>query len=61
MKEFLGQGYSVDEVTQAYVEALSRYCATKIHPKTKGFISKNDGSARAPRFLVHFFDLLCKT
>ena len=34
---------------------LSRYQNTS---KNKGFIS--DGSARSPRFLVHFFDLLCK-
>ena len=46
---------------QACVEALSRHHATKTRPKTKGFISKDDSSARAPRFLVHFSDVLCKT
>ena len=61
MKEFLG--YSVDEVAVRirlmHVEALSRYHATMQNTsKNKGFIS--DGSARAPRFLVHFSDFLWK-
>lgn len=62
MKEFLG--CSVDEGAvriQACVEAPSRYHDTKTRPKTKGFISKNAASARAPRLLVHFPYFLCKT
>ena len=47
------------QYAQTYVEALSRH-QFKL-PKTKGFISKNDGSARAPRFLVHFLNFLCET
>ena len=49
------------QYAQTYVEALSRHHATKTHPKRKGFISKNDGSAGAPRFLVHFSNFLCET
>ena len=49
------------QYAQAYVEALCLCHATKTRPKRKGLICKNDGSARAPLFLVHFSDFLCET
>ena len=45
------------QYAQTYAEALSRHQATKTRPKTRGFISKKDGSARAPRFVYTFLKL----